>query len=119
MRARLCSLARLRYTLEMPDDTQRADDEPDFTDMPTARAPDCELVFHDDPETPADFVMYLLERLCGHNEEQARVLVQELTTRGKAIAAVLPERLARVKLAQIEEAARGKYPFKVTLKSPD
>lgn len=102
----------------MPDDTQRADDEPDVTDMPTARAPDFELIFHDDPETPADFVMFLLERLCGQSEEQARALVQELTTRGRAVAAVLPERLARMKLAQIEEAARGKYPFKATIESP-
>lgn len=103
----------------MPDDvpTQRADDEPDFTDMPTARAPDCALVFHDDPETPADFVFFLLVKHCGHGEEQARAVIQEMTTRGKAVAAVLPDRLARVKLALIEEAAAGKYPFKATVEA--
>jgi ATP-dependent Clp protease adaptor protein ClpS len=105
----------------MPDDvpTQRADDEPDFTDLPTARAPDCALVFHDDPQTPADFVFFLLERFCGLGEEQARNVVQEITTHGKAVAAVFPERLARVKLDQIAAAAQGNYPFKATVESLD
>ena len=102
----------------MPEDpTQRAEDDLDLTDMPTARAPDCELLFHDDPETPADFVMYLLERLCGHSEEQARAIVHELTTRGLAVAATLPERMAQVKLSQVEDAARGRYPLKATIRS--
>ncbi|CAG0932166.1 ATP-dependent Clp protease adapter protein ClpS [Planctomycetaceae bacterium] len=103
----------------MPDDvpTQRSDDEPDFSDMPTARAPDCALVFHDDAETPADFVLFLLERYCGLDEEQSRNVVQEMTTRGKAVAAVFPERIARVKLSQIEDAAKSKYPFKASLES--
>ncbi len=105
----------------MPDDvpTQRADEEPDFTDLPTARAPDSALVFHDDAETPADFVLFLLERFCGLDEVQARAVVQEMTTRGKAVVAVLPERIARVKLGQIEDAAKGKFPFKVTLETMD
>ncbi len=103
----------------MPDDvpTQRADEEPDFTDMPTARAPDSALVFHDDAETPVDFVLFVLERFCGLGEVQARAVVQEITTRGKAVAAVLPERIARVKLGQIEDAEKGKFPFKVTLET--
>jgi ATP-dependent Clp protease adapter protein ClpS len=105
----------------MPDDvpTQRFEDEPDFSDMPTARAPDCAIVFHDDPETPADFVLFLLERYCGLGEEQARNVVQEITTRGKAVATVLPERLARIKFSQIEEAAKSKFPFKASLESLD
>ncbi|MCC6151242.1 MAG: ATP-dependent Clp protease adaptor ClpS [Planctomycetes bacterium] len=101
----------------MPDDpSKHAEDDLDLTDMPTARAPDCELVFHDDPETPADFVMYLLERLCGHSEEQARAIVHELTTHGLAVAATLPERMAHVRLSQIDDAARGRYPFKATIR---
>ena len=119
-RLRACLPLLVRYNSVMPEDpTQRADDDLEFTDMPTARAPDWELVFHDDPETPADFVMYLLEHLCGHSEEQARSIVQELNTRGLAVAAALPERMARAKLSQIEDAAKGKYPFKATIQSAE
>jgi ATP-dependent Clp protease adaptor protein ClpS len=112
-----CAQARPRYNLSMPDDmpTQRADDEPDLTDLPTAMAPNWALVLHDDPETPADFVYFVLERFCGHGEEQARAVVNTLTSSGKAVAAVLPERIARIKQAQIEEEAKGKYPLKATL----
>jgi ATP-dependent Clp protease adapter protein ClpS len=61
--------------------------------------------------------MFLLERYCGLDEEQARGVIQEITTHGKAVAAVFPERVARVKLSQVEDTARGKYPFKASLES--
>ena len=76
---------------------------------------DTEIVFHDDRETPADFVLFLLERYCEYSEDEARIVVQEITTKGKAIAIELPETLAKIKLSQIHDAAKGKYPFKATL----
>ena len=103
----------------MPDDdpTQRAPDDATEreTEMPTAMAPKMALVFHDDSETTPDFVLHLLERYCGKDEAQARAIVSEISERGRAVVGELPEAIAQIKLSQIQAAAKGKYPLKVTL----
>ena len=108
----------MRYTDAMPDDTptQRHDDDTDFeSELPTVLAPRVALVFHDDSETPSDFVMHVLERYCGKTELEARAIVEAIARKGFAVAGEFPQTTGRVRLAQVQEAAQGRYPFKATL----
>lgn len=106
----------------MPDDTptQRQEDDTEFdSELPTVVAPKVALVFYDDPETPADFVLHLLERFCGQDEARAREIVRRLADKGQAVAGEFNQAVGRIKLGQVQEAARGKYPFRATLEPLD
>lgn len=101
------------------DDTQEASDfANDFNqhEALTALSAKVRIVFHDDDQTPADFVYYLLETFLGYDEAASRELVQRLGTEKRVVAAELVATAAELAMQRITRTAKQSgYPFKATI----
>lgn len=101
------------------DDTQEASDfVNDFNqhEALTALSAKVKVVFHDDDQTPADFVYYLLETFLGYDEAASRELVQRLATEKQVVAAELVATAAELAMQRITRASQESgYPFKASI----
>ena len=106
----------------MPDDTP-AGKPPEGTDAvppeewedSTVIAPKVTVVFHDDPQTPVDFVLFCLEKYFGFDEPAARELVGCLRAKGRVEVVSLAAPVAELALRRVADAAaQSGYPFRAT-----
>lgn len=101
---------------EKPTSKQRTEDETGTEhETATVIAPGYAVVFHDDPQTPEDFVLHACMTYLGLEAEIAHGVADELRAKGRAAAARYPQRIAEEKAERIIAAARPKYPFRVTV----
>ncbi|MCC6573769.1 MAG: ATP-dependent Clp protease adaptor ClpS [Planctomycetes bacterium] len=92
------------------DDTDQSD-----TETATVIAPGWAVVFHDDPETPEDFILHAAMRHLGLDIDAARAVAAALGREGRAVAAKFPKSVAQQRAEGILAAARPKYPLRVTV----
>ena len=81
----------------------------------TGHAPMWKVLFHNDDQTPMEFVTAVLIRFFGHQPAQAHAIMMTVHKRGIGLAGVYPLELAELKQSQVISAARPHYPLKVTL----
>lgn len=82
----------------------------------TVVPPRTAIIFHDDSETPVDFVLFLLQNYVGYDVEQAEAMVKGIAAKGSETVVSLPRPLARALMSRMERAIeQSGYLFKVTL----
>lgn len=73
------------------------------------------VLFHNDDDTPMEFVTSVLMRFFGHDENRAHEIMMTVHERGIGLAGIYPLELAELKQGQVISAARPHYPLKVTI----
>lgn len=80
----------------------------------TVVRPKAKIIFHDDNQTPVDFVMHLLEHYLGFEEPKARKAIEAIRVAGKCIVGEMVPAAARSLVQRMEATAQGKgYPFRI------
>lgn len=106
----------------MPDDTptgkapedQRPKGDSTWGEDSTVIAPKARVVFHDDDQTPVDFVLHLLETYLGFDELQARKATELIRLTGRAVVAELVYPIAEQTVRRMELAVRAAgWPFRI------
>ncbi len=100
------------------DETSAPETGTDFNgaEDPTVISAKVRIVFHDDDQTPPDFVYYLLETFLGYDEDASRELVKRLGTEKRVLVAELNATAAELAMQRITRTAKQSgYPFKATI----
>ena len=103
----------------MPD-TQTLPKPKTTTDVKEKRAPMWKVIFHNDPKTTMEFVIWVLMRFFGHDIDKANKIMLEVHTTGQGLAGVYPKEVAELKKDQSVSAARTqKFPLTVTIEADE
>ena len=82
-------------------------------------APKVRVIFHDDDDTPAEFVLFALQTYFGLDEPGARKIVDEICAKGSAVAATMQRPPAEDALKRVQlSGEQSGFKCRVTLE-PD
>jgi len=74
------------------------------------------VIIHNDDFTPRDFVVHVLQRFFGKNEQTATELMLQVHHKGFGIAGLYTHEIAETKAFQVNEFAKeNNYPLKSTV----
>ncbi|MFN8847517.1 MAG: ATP-dependent Clp protease adapter ClpS [Bdellovibrionales bacterium] len=75
------------------------------------------VVLLNDDYTPMDFVILVLRRFFGHNEEAAQKIMLDVHQQGSGVAGVFTLEVAEMKTMQVNQFAKmNQHPLKSTLR---
>ena len=111
-------MSKTKVPKAKPEKQTESDSGVDVAERPQVSTPRMfAVVLLNDDYTPMDFVILVLRRFFGHNEEAAQKIMLDVHRQGSGTAGVFTLEIAEMKSMQVNQFAKmNQHPLKSTLR---